>query len=99
MPLDTMAVLLALGLLAAYLAGAGPRRRDILRTTPDDGPLGLGAGRTTRCPLCAQPALELVGLSVRGGQPVPQVRCGSCLNSYAVHGTLFELPTQRRPVP
>lgn len=107
MPLDTMAVLLALGLLAAVLAGA--RLPEPLRSTrsaratatrpgtADDGPLGLGRGRTTWCPVCTQPALELVGVSVAAGRSVPRVQCAACLSTYTVRGTLASLPTQRRP--
>lgn len=101
MPLDTMAVLLALGLLAASLAGAQlPRssNRGTLRAgTPDDGPLGIGAGRSARCPVCARPALELVGVRVGVAGDLPQVRCGACLSRYTVRGTLECLPQQRRP--
>jgi|GEM_PF-5475019 len=108
MPLDTMAVLLALGLLAAALAGAplpgtGRRARAALEraartTTADDGPVGLGRGRSTWCPVCTHPALELVGVSVAAGRELPRVRCAVCLSTYTVRGTLASVPVQRRPV-
>lgn len=107
MPLDTMAVLLALGLLAAALAGArlpepfrSTRSVHMMGTRPgtaDDGPLGLGNGRTTWCPVCTQPALELVGVSVAAGRSIPRVQCAACLSTYTVRGTLSSVPTQRRP--
>ena len=110
MPLDTMALLLALGLMAAILAGDGTRRSlprlvtprfATLRMvtarvgTPDDGPIGLGAGRTARCPLCERTALELVGVGTTRGRDVPLVRCGHCRSSYTVRGTLSAVPAQR----
>lgn len=96
MAFETMAVLVALGLLAAVLAGVEPRRRVERPPTPDDGPLGLGAGRTARCPVCAQTTLELVGVRVRGDHDLPRVRCGFCRSSYTVRGTLASIPDQRR---
>ena len=106
MPLDTLAVLLGLGLLAAALAGARlpePLRRTRSArstatgpTTTDDGPLGLGSGRTTWCPVCTQPALELVGVSIAAGHSIPRVQCAACLSTYTVRGTLSSVPIQRR---
>lgn len=100
MPLEPMAAVVALGLLAAVLAGVRlPRwivRDDVRPGTPDDGPLGLGCGRTARCPVCREPALELVAVSVGAGRDLPQVRCLACLSSYAVRGTLTAVPAQRR---
>ena len=103
MPLDTMAVLLALGLLAASLAGArlprsmtrAGRAASIRPGTADDGPLGLGTGRTAPCPVCTEPALELVCVSVAAGRDLPRVRCASCLSTYTVRGTLSVVPAQR----
>ncbi len=101
MPLSTLVASLALGALATFLAGAGRRTLRTRRTrpgTPDDGPLGLGAGRTARCPVCAAMTLELIGVGVGEGarDGVAQVRCGSCLSSYTVRGSLAVVPMQGR---
>lgn len=94
MAIGTMLVLVALGAFAATAAGATPRRAR--PGTPDDGPLGLGAGRTTRCPVCREHALELV--AVGGREPeLSRVRCSSCRSTYIVRGTLSAMPAQRRP--
>lgn len=103
MGLDVMVVLVALGILAALLAGVEPRPRGVRAPTPDDGAIGLGSGRSTRCPVCAEMALQLVGVAVAGGRDVPRVRCTSCRSSYVVRGTLGatgpvrSVPTQRHP--
>lgn len=94
MPVGTTLVLLALGLLATVLAGATPRRSR--PGTPDDGPLGLGAGRTARCPACQGETLELVSIST-SARPLPRVRCAACRSTYAVRGTLASVPAQRSP--
>jgi hypothetical protein len=112
-PLDTAIVLLALGLVVAVLAGTVSRRdtphtgtshalyarRGVSRTaTPDDGPLGLGAGRTARCPVCAQTTLELIDVSTVDGHDVPHVRCGHCFAGFTVRGALTSVPEQRPAV-
>lgn len=74
-------------------------RRGVSRTaTPDDGPLGLGAGRTARCPVCAQTTLELVDVSTVDGHDVPHVRCGHCFAGFTVRGALTSVPEQRPAV-
>jgi hypothetical protein len=107
MTLETTVVLLALGLLAALLAGARTRPgtatarivRDRCRTaTPDDGPLGLGAGRTAHCPVCEQTALELVDVATIDGHDVPHVRCRHCSAGFTVRGTITAVPAQRPAV-
>jgi hypothetical protein len=88
MSLEVMTVLVAIGLLVALLVGVEPHRRPMRQGTPDDGAIGLGAGRTTRCPVCAELALELVGVTVAGGRELPRVRCTACRSSYVVRGTI-----------
>ncbi len=92
MPVMTMLVLLGLGALAAALAGVTPRQRRA--GTPDDGPLGLGAGRTAVCPACQETALELVDVGT-SARTLPRVRCGACRTAYTVRGTLISVPVQR----
>jgi len=50
MTVMSLLVLCALGVLAWLLAGGWPYVRDTY--VADDGPLGLGAGITARCPAC-----------------------------------------------
>lgn len=50
MPVSTLIILAALGVLAWLLAGGWPYARDAY--VADDGPVGLGAGVTAVCPAC-----------------------------------------------
>ena len=60
MPVMTLFVLCALGVLAWLLAGGWPYARDLYLA--DEGPVGLGAGITALCPACTADSRDSDGL-------------------------------------
>lgn len=97
MPVDaTLIILTGLGGLAAVLAGGLPTRRRTL-PTPDDGPLGVGAGVTALCPACAMQLRSVPSSREPDGTPRLRVRCADCRTTYAVRSAVV-VPAPRRPV-
>lgn len=90
----TLMVLLGLGGLAAALAGVHlPGRRTL--PTPDDGPLGLGAGVTALCPACTMQLQSVPSSREPDGTARSRVRCSDCRTTYAVRTAV--VPAPHRP--
>jgi hypothetical protein len=92
MPVDsTLIILIGLGGLAAALAGLLPVRQRTL-PTPDDGPLGVGAGVTALCPACATELRAVPSPREPDGTARLLVQCADCRTTYAVRTAIVPGP-------